>query len=127
MTVDYLYYTDTFKGEPVEEADFPRLLARAQDAIDTLLFGKLSGMDNMAACVQETVRRALCAQVEYYALNGVESAVTGAADAGFTVGHVSAQGGSTAVSWGDNIAGVCPSSRAMLERTGLLYRGCYVL
>lgn len=127
MTVDYLYYTDAFKGEPVDSADFPRLLARARDAIDALLFGKLSGVDDMAACVQETVRRALCAQVEYYALYGVEAAATGAADAGFTVGHVSVQGGSTAMSGGDNIAGICPASRAMLERTGLLYRGCYVL
>lgn len=127
MTVDYLYYTDTFKGEPVDNADFPRLLARAQDAMDALLFGKLSLVDDMAACVQETVRRALCAQVEYYALYGVEAAVTGTADAGFTVGHVSVQGGSNASSKSVDIAGVCPAARAMLERTGLLYRGCYVL
>ena len=68
------FYKDVFLGEPVDEADFPRLFARAQETLEALTLGRLYTVDES---LMDYVKRALCAQIEYLHMMGVESATVG--------------------------------------------------
>lgn len=114
------YYTEVYFGEPVDEADFPRLFARAQETLEALTLGRLY---TVGESLMDHVRRALCAQIEYLHMMGVESATVGASAGSFTTGHVSVSGGS---SGGGDASAVTACARAQMHLfpTGLLYRGC---
>jgi hypothetical protein len=57
---DYTYYADTFLGETIPEAQFPRLALRASALIDQLTFGRAAAdTDNTNA-----IKNAVCAVAE---------------------------------------------------------------
>ena len=95
--VTYTYYTQTYMGEPVQQADFPRYDARAEDLILGLI--NKSAADVLAITsqsVQEAVKKAICCQIEYFFEYGLNVAVAGReGGGGFTVGKVSVNNGST--------------------------------
>lgn len=114
------FYKDEYYGEPVDEADFPRLFVRAQETLEALTLGRLYTVDES---LMDHVKRALCAQIEYLHMMGVESATVGTSDGSFTTGHVSVSGGS---SGGGESSAVTACARAQMHLfpTGLLFRGC---
>lgn len=113
--VDYEYYTSTYIGDPaVTEADFPRMEARAEDIINQLIRYK-----DVPAMWQDAYKSAICAQIDYYAIYGIDLASGGIASAGFTVGKVSVSGPSGAGMTGA-ASMVAPAARAYLEQTGLM-------
>lgn len=113
--VDYEYYTSTYIGDPaVTEADFPRMEARAEDIINQLIRYK-----DVPAMWQDAYKSAICAQIDYYAIYGIDLAAGGIASAGFTVGKVSVSGPSGAGMTGA-ASMVAPAARAYLEQTGLM-------
>lgn len=113
--VDYEYYTSTYIGDPaVTEADFPRMEARAEDIINQLIRYK-----DVPAMWQDAYKSAICAQIDYYAIYGIDLAAGGIASAGFTVGKVSVSGPSGAGMTGA-VSMVAPAARAYLEQTGLM-------
>lgn len=128
MTVTYDYYADNYFGEPVSETDFVKYAARAERIVNTIIRGRLYQFDDWHVSVQEAVKSAICAQVEYFALYGLDVAVAGRQGGGFTVGKVSVQDGGD-VSKGAKGAAtiVAPSVYAYLEQTGLLYPGVPVV
>ena len=113
--VDYEYYTSTYIGDPaVAEAAFPRLEARAEDAVNALIRFRA-----VPAQWEKQYQKAICAQVEYYAIYGIEAASAGLMENSFTVGKVSVTGGgASARSGGASI--ISPQAVAYLEQTGLL-------
>ena len=113
--VDYEYYTSTYIGDPaVTEAAFPRLEARAEDAVNALIRFRA-----VPAQWEKQYQKAICAQVEYYAIYGIEAASAGLMENSFTVGKVSVTGGgASARSGGASI--ISPQAVAYLEQTGLL-------
>lgn len=115
--VDYEYYTSTYIGDPsVTEADFPRMEARAEDIINQLI--RYQTVPDMW---QTAYQNAICAQIDYYAIYGIDLAAGGIASAGFTVGKVSVSGPSGNASGMTGAASmVAPAARAYLEQTGLL-------
>lgn len=123
--VTYEYYTQTYIGEPVLEADFPRYDARAEDLILGLI--NKSAADILAITsqsVQEAVKKAICCQIEYFFEYGLSVAVYGKeAGGGFTVGKVSVNNGSAAAGASGARSMIAPGVYAYLERTGLLYPG----
>ena len=70
--VDKEYYENTFHGEPVSEADFPALLARASEQVEELTLYQLTPTSFlvMPVAVQERIKKAVCAQIEYLDANG---------------------------------------------------------
>ena len=114
------YYTDVYHGEPVDEADFPRLFVRAQETLQAVTLGRLYTVNES---LMDHVRRALCAQIEYLHIMGVESATVGNSGGSFTTGHVSVSGGSSAAGGSSDVT-ACMRAQMHLFPTGLLYRGC---
>ena len=123
--IDYKYYSEQYVGEPLDEEAFPRYLRRAEEVIDSITryTVKQKGLASFDDFVQEQVKTATAAQIEYYVINGLEVATDGKLPESFTVGKVSVTtGGGSAVKGGRSNA-VAPKVRAALEQTGLLNRG----
>ncbi len=118
--VDYTYYTEDYVGEPVDETDFPRYEARASEAIDAVTRYQITGIDNLDSFTQGQVKKAVCAQVEYYASNGINLATDGFLADNFTIGKFSANYGTGQSKNGANT--VCVKAISLLEQTGLLNR-----
>ena len=113
--VDYEYYTSTYIGDPaVTEADFPRMEARAEDAVNALIRFRA-----VPAQFEALYQKAICAQIDYFAIYGIEAASAGLMENSFTVGKVSVTGGGAAASSG-GASMIAPQAVAYLEQTGLL-------
>ena len=113
--VDYEYYTSTYIGDPaVTEAAFPRLEARAEDAVNALIRFRA-----VPAQFEALYQKAICAQIDYFAIYGIEAASAGLMENSFTVGKVSVTGGGAAARSG-GASMISPQAVAYLEQTGLL-------
>lgn len=126
--VDKEYYESIFKGEPVENTDFSSLRERAEGIIEEITRYRLNPVTFLAMNepVQERVKNAVCAQIEYLDANGgtdmdngtdLQSAGLGK----FNYTKASGANGST------NQTVYAPRAVRILAPTGLLYRGggCY--
>ena len=119
--VTYAYYAGTYLGETIAEAEFLRAEKRAERIIAQITHGRATEANFavLPGYQQEAVTDAICAQIEYYALNGVDVSISGETTGGFTVGKVRVDGGNR-----DKCTGapsmVCASAIAALEQTGLL-------
>lgn len=116
--VDRTYYYDTYYGAAVDTADFPRYEKRAEEVINRLTRNRIAdtGIASYTAAEQETIKNAVCAQIEYYAYNGIDAASSGAISESFTVGKVSVSGGRPA----GKSSMISPQAVAFLEPTGLM-------
>lgn len=117
--VEYSYYSDTYLGEPIAVSDFPRAENRAERLITQITHGRAANYAALPAFQQNAIRDAICAQVEYYALNGVDISISGETSSGWTVGKVRVDGGNKNKATGA-VSMVCPAAVAALEQTGLL-------
>lgn len=122
--VDRTYYLDTFKGEPVDEADFLSLCNRAGEIIEMMTAYKVTPItvQAMPEMVQDRVKMAVCAQIEYLDANGGADMDSGAdlQSAGlgkFNYTKASGENGSAEQSIH------APRALRILAPTGLLYRG----
>lgn len=122
--VDISYYIGTYKGEPVDNADFPSLCMRAEELIEEMTMYRISPITVLAMpeTVQERVKMAVCAQIEYLDANGGSDMDNGAdlQSAGlgkFNYTKSSGVNGSTELSM------YAPRAIRLLAPTGLLYRG----
>lgn len=117
--VTYEYYTSTYIGDPsVTEADFPRMEARAEDIVNQAI-----RYQSVPSMWEAAYQNAICAQVDYYAIYGIDLAVGGIASDGFTVGKVSVSGPSSQSSQNSMTGAasmLAPAALAYLEQTGLM-------
>lgn len=119
--VDFAYYTGTYMGTEANEASFPALYAHASRVIGAMTRWQVTE-ENFAtfpAFVQTLYRLAICSQVDFLSINGVESLNT-TGGVGFTVGKVRVDGYASARTGGALSADVSPAAVAYLEQTGLL-------
>lgn len=118
--VDFLWYTTTFHGTAATECEFAQLEARAEDLISSMTRWTVteSTIADFPEMTQTLVKKAICAQVDFFALNGLET-LTGGGSVGFTVGKVTVQGNATAAA-GKAFISVSPLAVLYLEQTGLL-------
>lgn len=121
--VDVSYYTCEYMGQEMDSYNFPAFEARAEDVICSMTRWKVNA-DTIASLTplqQTLVKKAICAQVEYFALNGLESAV-GNDGRGFTVGRVSVNSnGVESMRYKGAMANsISPLARMYLEQSGLL-------
>lgn len=122
--VDREYYVGTFKGEPVDDADFPSLCMRAEELIEEMTRYRVTPVTvlTMPETVQERVKMAVCAQIEYLDANGGADMDNGAdlQSAGlgkFNYTRSVGANGSTEQSM------YAPRAIRLLAPTGLLYKG----
>ena len=121
--VDYTYYTDVYVGTEADEASFPALCARAGDVIGAMTRWRVTDQNigTLPEYVQTLYKKAVCAQIDYFAVNGTETA-TGTIDRGWSVGKVSVSGRSVVdtIRKGALADSVSPMAVAYLEQTGLM-------
>lgn len=126
MLVTYEYFTDEYLGVGVSAEDFPRLELRAEEAIGTLTRGALEVFSEMSEGVQELVRKAISAQVEYFGLYSTEIGFKAEGE-GYTVGKVTVGASSQTSGAEGSKAFYSPRAISFLERTGLLNRNVGVI
>ena len=113
--VSYEFFKAVYVGDPsVTETDFPRLEARAEDAVNALIRFRA-----VPAQWEKQYQKAICAQIDYYSIYGIEAASAGLMENSFTVGKVSVTGGGASARSG-GASMVSPQAVAYLEQTGLL-------
>lgn len=119
--VDYSYYADTYMGSEADEASFPALNAHAARIIGAMTRWQVdeTTIDSLPGIAQTLYRLAVCSQIDFLALNGVES-ISGGSGGGFTVGKVSVQAGNNAGTGGAMSANISPAAVSYLEQTGLM-------
>ncbi len=124
MYITQEYYTNYFYGEPVDPVDFPSLCERAEEIVEEMTMYRVTGLTFQAfpQDIQERVKKAVCAEIEYLNANGgtdmdngydLQSAGLGK----FNYTKASGTGGSSRQSV------YAPRSIRLLAPTGLLYRG----
>lgn len=119
--VDEAFYDDEFMGEHVESKDFPRFAKRASDVIDALTGWQILkiGLDKFTEDVQILIKKACCAQIEYYQLEGIGLDATGNTESSGSV-SISGFSYSGLSSEGRQSSRAAPSCLTYLEGTGLL-------
>lgn len=121
--VDYTFYNTVYMGTEADDASFPALCARAVDVVGAMTRWRVTedNIDQYPAHIQTLYKKAVCAQVDYFAVNGLDSVTLAAGDDnGFTVGKVSVHGRSGAAVSGGMAGNVAPMVQMYLEQTGLL-------
>ena len=121
--VEWAYYANVYHGEEATSDNFAALESRAEDVISAMTRWQVME-DTVASLPLMTlvlVKKAICAQVDYFAVNGLDS-VSGSTGTGFTVGKVSISGksGSDLVRKGAMADYISPLVLMYLEQTGLL-------
>ena len=124
MYVDEAYYNDTFRGEPVDNADFPSLCERAGELIEELTLYRLTPdtFQTMSESVQDIVKKAVCAQIEYLDANGGSDLDNGAEIQSATLGKFN-YSRSAGANGSTEQSRFSPRAERILWPTGLTYRG----
>ena len=130
--VDFQYYTETYKGNEADETSFPALNAHASRVIANMARWQVdeTTIDSLPSLVQTLYRLAVCSQIDFLAINGVDSLTDGEGSVGFTVGKVRVDGRNKTSAGGAMSASVSPAAISYLEQTGLMnpavpVAGCY--
>ena len=94
---DYEFYTTSYFGSVVPEADFPRLAERASDFVDTMTFGRLVDGPPTNERSQKRIKKAVCSLAELmYQIELAEKNATNAAVSG-TSTAIGSGGGATGI------------------------------
>ena len=121
--VDFVYYYNEYHGQEADQTSFPAFEARAEDIVCAMTRWQVSEetIADLPAFVQTLVKKAICAQVDYFGVNGLDSAA-GNDGRGFTVGKVSISGksGSEIAHKGALSGNISPLALMYLEQTGLM-------
>ena len=119
MNVCFEYYNDIYLGQEADMASFPALCARAEDVVNALV--RWQDPSTFTPFQMTLYKKAICAQVDFFAVNGLESAV-GSDGRGFTVGKVTVNGGQAqpGVSSGAMSGSLSPLVIMYLEQSGLM-------
>lgn len=117
------YYQNDFHGEPVDDADFPSILTRAEEIVEEMTRYRLTPTSFMAMPedIQGRVKKAVCAQIEYLWANGGADLDNGAGFQSAGLGKFSYSMASGTGSTSQQI--YAPRALRILHPTGLLYRG----
>lgn len=121
--VTYDYYNSVFLGESVDDTDFPGLLSRASEIVEEMCMYRISetNFQSLSSDVQDRVKKAICAQIEYLDANGGGDLDTGNDFQSAGLGKFSYTKASSADGTSQSL--YSPRALRYLFPTGLLYRG----
>ena len=128
--VDFSYYSEVYRGTEASTATFPALSARALDVIGAFTHWAISEatINDYPEHTQSMYRKAVCAQVDFFAVNGLDCVnVAAGAASGFTVGKVSVHGKSGAAAGGRMSENIAPMAQMYLEQSGLMCPAVFAL
>ena len=119
--VDFQYYSETYNGNEADETSFPALNAHASRVIGAMTRWQVdeTTIDELPSLTQTLYRLAVCSQIDFLAINGVDSLNSGG-EVGFTVGKVRVDGRAKASAGGAISANISPAAISYLEQTGLM-------
>lgn len=120
--VDFAYYSGVYMGKEADETSFPALCARASDVVGAMTHWlDEAKIMSLPARILTLYKKAICAQIDFFALNGVET-INETGSGGFTVGKVTVHGkqNSGGSSGGRAADAVSPQAVLYLEQTGLM-------
>jgi hypothetical protein len=118
--VDYEYYTNVYGGTDADSESFPALCARASDIIGAVThWVDAETIATLPALHQTLYKKAICAQVDFLSINGIDS-VNETASAGYTVGKVTVHGKASSTTGGAMSESISPLAVTYLEQTGLM-------
>lgn len=119
--VDYGYYSNIYMGTEADQASFPALNAHASRVIGMMARWQVNedNFETFPSLVQTLYRLAICSQIDFLAINGVES-ISGGEEVGFSVGKVRVDGKSKSSVGGAMSASISPAAISYLEQTGLM-------
>ena len=121
--VDFQYYTETYKGNEADETSFPALNAHASRVIGMMARWRVdeNNFAELPSLTQTLYRLAVCSQIDFLAINGVDSLTDGESSVGFSVGKVRVDGKAKASAGGGAMsASISPAAISYLEQTGLM-------
>ena len=123
--VDFTYYKDTYKGTEADSTFFPALNAHASRVIASMTRWQVDddNFDQLPSFIQTLYKLAICSQIDFLAVNGVESLFDGEESTGFSVGKVRVDGKSKSSAGGAMSASISPAAISYLEQSGLMYPG----
>ena len=119
--VDYPFYANVYMGTDAESASFPALCARASDVVGALTKWAVdeNTISNYPAPIQRLYRKAVCAQIDFFVINGTDS-VNDSGNGGFTVGKVTVHAKAAQNTGGAMSDSISPAAIMYLEQTGLM-------
>ena len=120
--VDFTYYRDTYMGTEADATSFPALNAHASRVIGSMTRWQVdeTNFAELPSFIQTLYKLAICSQVDYLAVNGVESIYDGEDSVGFSVGKVRVDGKAKASAGGAMSASISPAAISYLEQSGLM-------
>ena len=124
--VDFAYYTDTYKGNEADETSFPALYAHASRIVSVMTRWQVTEetFPDFPSIVKTQIQLAICSQIDFLSINGLDDMNSGEGGGGFTVGKVTVHGnGSYSGKRGAMSAYISPAATMYLEQTGLMYPG----
>ena len=118
--VDWSFYSTVYGGTDATQQTFPALCARACDIVGAMThWADDAKIQTLPALYQTLYKKAICAQVDFLSINGIDS-LNETATAGFTVGKVTVHGKAANVAGGKLQESVSPLAISYLEQTGLM-------
>ena len=127
--VDFTFYRDTYMGTEADATSFPALNAHASRVVSIMTRWQVdeTNFSELPSIIQTMYKLAICSQIDFLAINGVDS-MTGGEDAvGFQVGKVRVDGKTKSSMSGAMSASISPAALSYLEQTGLMYPGVPVV
>ena len=123
--VDFCYYNSVYMGTEADQASFPALNAHASRVIAMMTRWQVdeTNFDQLPSIVQTMYKLAICSQIDFLAINGVESISGGEESVGFSVGKVRVDGKAKSSAGGAMSASISPAAISYLEQSGLMYPG----
>ena len=120
--VDFAYYTGTYMGSEANQTSFPALNAHASRVVAMMTRWQVDEINfaELPSFIQTLYKLAICSQIDYLAVNGVESLYDGEDTVGFSVGKVRVDGKAKASAGGAMSASISPATISYLEQSGLM-------
>ena len=122
--VDYTFYSTVYMGQEANQTSFPALCAHASRIIGAMTRWQVddTNIDSLPPMIQNLYRYAVCAQIDFLSVNGLESMYSSSVSEGFTVGKVTVREGSAGAAGrgGAMSMSVSPAAQLYLEQTGLM-------
>jgi succinyl-CoA synthetase beta subunit len=126
--VDFCYYQSVYMGTEADPASFPALNAHASRVVASMTRWQVTpeNLEQFPSLVQTLYKLAICSQIDFLAINGVESINSGD-DVGFSVGKVRVDGKARSSAGGAMSASISPATISYLEQSGLMNPGVPVV
>jgi hypothetical protein len=120
--VDFTYYSTVYMGNEADATSFPALNAHASRVVGMMTRWQVdeTNFSELPSIVQTLYKLAICSQIDFLAINGIDSMNDGEGSVGFTVGKVMVDGKAKSSAGGAMSANISPAAISYLEQTGLM-------